>query len=353
MAGGRNAPDGQRPKGWNKGDMVTIEFIEKVWAMCYRIPKLRPKMNQINTKVQTKLAVITYGIIYIIVPWKPHFVVNTIGALLEVANDPLINAFLNIRLKLNVALMFPPIQWKLRAFRDYAYPFVEKIINVTGAIDSIKNAEEVKENKKKEKKKAKESSVSLNADGSKPKLGMAAFTDVNLKQGLQDTYKNAEKKATEPYNTMKGRVGMTRDMRNYYKNNADKINEMNAARRNPFMKDRAKQLEKELQSGAMKTRKGAFQNFSDSDKLSFRDARTDSGRSGSKYDRYAGDKNRGGQSGDQEYGNEGIDSGIVDELNSFNVDDAFNQFDDEFDGNEFSDHMINNMFDEDDANPVI
>ena len=291
----------RRAPGLNKGDPVDLQFLVKFWMLCWGIPKLRPKMVKINAKAQGVLASATAGWVYIILVVKPKFATNTVGALLELADDPIVSAFLPIRGLLNMIVSFPVIQGLLRAFRDAAVPLLEKAGKIAGAVQKGKDIKEKRGKSKEEKEKKKEEAKA--SDEPKQGLGERFKSNVsekydkakegiknapaNIKKAAQDKVQGVKDSITNPIEDIKGRAGVARDMRNYYKDNQDKIKEAKDQKQEANKEDKASRkgwdigaqetagdkrkdaegkLDDVYQGGADKARESADKNMTNRDK---------------------------------------------------------------------------------------
>jgi len=309
-----------RPPGWKKDDPVTLDFLVKLWAVCYGITQLRDQCNKINLKVQAKVAGATAGFAYVVVIVKPSFVTNTVGALLDLANGALVNTFVPVRGLLNMAIRFPLIQFMLRQLRDKAFPLLQKAGKVMGGVETAKNvATKTKEVAASAKQKAGEFKEGVKAAPGKIKEGLQSAGAAvkaapgkakefvqnapdNIKKGLQsvgESIKEAPGKAYDAakgyvgdkVDTIKGRADYARNMRSYHKENRDKYKEIGALRKDAKKDDKASgkswdlkgnedaankraeaaQKEKEYNTGAARARAESHKGFSESDKQSFVD----------------------------------------------------------------------------------
>ena len=240
--------DGKRPHGWNSQDPVNLDFIVNFWQTCYRIPQLRPRMNQINLKVQAAIAAKTVGWCYVVLVAKPSFLINTVGALLEIAEGPVVNAVLPVRDLLSLAVRIPPVQGMLKLLRNEAYPLLVKAGKIAGAAQGVKNIKE-------------------------------AISDVKQKGIGQAIKDNVKDRVQTPV----GRFQAASHMRSAYAGNKDKLKESSDLRKRAkneedsekaeAMRQEAAGLRRDVDRDGQRAKRGAMSSFSQRDRQGFRDAR--------------------------------------------------------------------------------
>jgi hypothetical protein len=105
----------------NKGP-VTIGWVKKSWERLVANAATQTLCANLNRTVQVALAGATAGFAYLLTIIKPKYVTDTIGALLDMATNDFLNAFVPVQGILNGVIQIPQIQKPLQAIRAIAEP---------------------------------------------------------------------------------------------------------------------------------------------------------------------------------------------------------------------------------------